>query len=423
MLSKYNFYKEEESRIIIYNSISDNIQTINNEDFNNIIENEAQINSEQFDLLFNNDMLILDDLDDARKFQYRLNKFVFSQELRITVLVTTNCNFTCSYCYQDYEIQYIDDEFEHSFLLFIKRNIKNYKNLSISWFGGEPLIVSKRLLNLSIQISKICKEAGVSYMGNLTSNGFNLTEKLFFQLVNSGIKFFQVTIDGNKEDHDSLRKLKNGKGSYERIINNLKQISYNPSKAFFRIGIRNNVYRNNVHKSFFEEFKIHFENDRRFSYFQYPIKDWGGEKINAIKNELLSDDEILIDNTNSFMNRSFSERTCYAVRQQGFSITPDLKVYKCHHFTGKAVINQKGMSKVNFVGKIDLEGNLKQNEKTVSDWNSLVIPNECDECPYLVNCILDNCPLIALEKNEECKVREQSKIDTRFNKFIQMEKQ
>ncbi|HCD9507322.1 TPA: radical SAM/SPASM domain-containing protein, partial [Listeria monocytogenes] len=75
-------------------------------------------------------------------------------------------------------------------------------------------------------------------MGNLTSNGFNLTEKLFFQLVNSGIKFFQVTIDGNKEDHDSLRKLKNGKGSYERIINNLKQISYNPSKAFFRIGIR-----------------------------------------------------------------------------------------------------------------------------------------------------------------------------------------
>ncbi|HAB9587564.1 TPA_asm: hypothetical protein GYV64_14700, partial [Listeria monocytogenes] len=89
MLSKYNFYKEEESRIIIYNSISDNIQTINNEDFNNIIENEAQINSEQFDLLFNNDMLILDDLDDARKFQYRLNKFVFSQELRITVLVTT----------------------------------------------------------------------------------------------------------------------------------------------------------------------------------------------------------------------------------------------------------------------------------------------------------------------------------------------
>ncbi|HEM1165089.1 TPA: hypothetical protein U0V99_002935, partial [Listeria monocytogenes] len=103
--------------------------------------------------------------------------------------------------------------------------------------------------------------------------------------------------------------------------------------------------------------------------------------------------------------------------------TPDLKVYKCHHFTGKAVINQKGMSKVNFVGKIDLEGNLKQNEKTVSDWNSLVIPNECDECPYLVNCILDNCPLIALEKNEECKVREQSKIDTRFNKFIQMEKQ
>ncbi|EMK1232114.1 4Fe-4S cluster-binding domain-containing protein [Listeria monocytogenes] len=153
MLSKYNFYKEEESRIIIYNSISDNIQTINNEDFNNIIENEAQINSEQFDLLFNNDMLILDDLDDARKFQYRLNKFVFSQELRITVLVTTNCNFTCSYCYQDYEIQYIDDEFEHSFLLFIKRNIKNYKNLSISWFGGEPLIVSKRLLNLSNQIS------------------------------------------------------------------------------------------------------------------------------------------------------------------------------------------------------------------------------------------------------------------------------
>lgn len=422
ILSKYNFYKKEQNKTIIYNSLSDNIQSITNENFNNIITNESLISSEQFNHLFDNDMLIVEELDDFRKFQYRLNKFVFSQELRITVLVTTNCNFICSYCYQDYEIQYIDDQFEYSFLLFLKKNINKYKSLSISWFGGEPLLVSKRLLNLSVQVSKICKDAGVSYLGNLTSNGFNLSEKIFFKLVDSGIKFFQITIDGNQEDHDSLRKLKNGRGSYNKIVKNLKEISYNPKKVFFRIGIRNNVYSYNVNNSFYDEFKILFGNDRRFSYFQYPIKDWGGERITSIKKELLNDDEVLVDNANSFMNRSFSERTCYALRQQGFSITPDLKVYKCHHFTGKAVINQKGTSRVNFVGKIDSDGNLNGNEKVNSDWHSLVIPQECEGCPYLVNCILDNCPLVSLKKSDNCKIREQKKIDTRFKKFIQLGK-
>ncbi len=76
---------------------------------------------------------------------------------------------------------------------------------------------------------KICERFGITYSASITTNGFLLTSSKFEKLVREyDVTNFQITIDGDGESHDSQRVLKNQKGSYARILDNLPKIKFKP---------------------------------------------------------------------------------------------------------------------------------------------------------------------------------------------------
>ncbi len=94
--------------------------------------------------------------------------------------------------------------------------------IDFNFFGGEPLLNIEdihyfvNLCNVFVQKKKI----RVNY--HVVTNGFLLSPENIKKLVDLGVKSAQITLDGNRTMHDNQRKLKNGQGTSDIIMYNLK---------------------------------------------------------------------------------------------------------------------------------------------------------------------------------------------------------
>jgi len=160
-----------------------------------------------------------DELFNIIKMKYLIAHFSNSH-LKLTIALTRECNFGCHYCYQQDRIaSCIDDDTEEKIVNFIKKhNLVN--EISISWYGGEPLLEFGRIKSLTEKIEII----GKKYSASLTTNGYFLTSEVIAALDNLKIKDIQITIDGSKEKHDSRRHLIGGGATYDVIISNIDNL-------------------------------------------------------------------------------------------------------------------------------------------------------------------------------------------------------
>lgn len=154
---------------------------------------------------------------------------------QITFQVTEDCCLRCSYCYQNNKTknklswetakQLIDD------LLYDKYDYINSKNtlgIVLDFIGGEPLMevelmgqIIEYTFNTMIELNHPWLYYSIV---NLCSNGILYTTpkvQEFFKKYNF-ITYISISIDGNKELHDSCRIDLNGNGSYDRAIEAVK---------------------------------------------------------------------------------------------------------------------------------------------------------------------------------------------------------
>ena len=89
------------------------------------------------------------------------------------------------------------------------------------WFGGEPLMHFDAVLAISRHARRVAEGAGVMSVLHMTTNGYGLTRERSKALVRAGVHDFQITLDGPAETHNRLRVLQNGKGTYDRVFQNV----------------------------------------------------------------------------------------------------------------------------------------------------------------------------------------------------------
>lgn len=142
------------------------------------------------------------------------------------VWVTRKCNLKCTYCYEG--LQKPDTKLERNVALeiieFVERYTKERKesSISINFHGGEPLIAFDTIQYIANEINRRFKTVKVNY--GLTTNGTLLNDEIIESLSKMMPYGLSISIDGNKQIHDTNRKFSNGQGSYEVIEKKLKKI-------------------------------------------------------------------------------------------------------------------------------------------------------------------------------------------------------
>ena len=221
----------------------------------------------------------------------------------------------------------------------IARRASGLSNLAISWFGGEPLLNSKLL----IEIGDFCKKImistpGIKYNGDATTNGFLLDIELASALCQAGIDKFQISLDGDKHIHNSTRLQANGSGSFDAIWNNL--INLKLSSLKFRILLRIHYAIDNIEKQFEFSKKLRdtFSEDHRFEFFFKNIVKMGGkndQSIITITNQQKKSAEekfysiVGRPRETSFGTNPSDGYICYASKANSFVIRADGRIQKC----------------------------------------------------------------------------------------------
>ena len=188
-------------------------------------------------------MLIADDLDELELLRARyLNSQSNNKSLALTLVPSFGCNFDCPYCFEDKHPSVMNENIQEAVLRLVDDRLSKIDQLTISWFGGEPLVGKKALVRLSHAFIERCQRFNVKYTASIITNGYLLTEQTCQQLKKARISSAQVTIDGPPEVHNRMRPLVDGSGTFWQIITNLHH-----AIKYFSVGLRVNLDAENVH--------------------------------------------------------------------------------------------------------------------------------------------------------------------------------
>jgi len=370
---------------------------------NSILLNPNMVaeNDENFKALYKKGFIVNEYVDETKIVDYIFNDAIFgSNILELTIIPTNACNFNCVYCYQSSAPGFMTQEAANSIIRFIETNIFKYSGLLISWFGGEPLLSKKTIIEFMTQIRKICLKHKKPFYSNITTNGYELDENTFNELLINHLRYYQITIDGPKEIHNSQRPHKVNGDSFERIVSNLLTIKEKFNKWNYRIAIRVNVsskFRMQIGE-FVDWLYENFGNDPHFVIVWEFVRDWGGEKIKQHQ-ELIFDHK----ESNSWLDvlsqkgfainmgleqNDLTVALCTASKKHGYVINYDGKVYKC-----AMVVENDDFKDINNIGCIN-DGILDLDIGKMVKWlgrNS--IDDKCISCGHYPECMGISCPL------------------------------
>jgi len=238
--------KDNEALRGLYNSSTGNYLAFS-EDlkgmYNRLLRAEL-ITPAEAGLFYTAGFAVASDLDEFRSVRYA---FELTRKRRsapqLTIAPTLACNFGCAYCFEDHVRGLMEREVQDGLINFVKEvMIQPEDTLSVSWFGGEPLMgmpVIRRLTKAFRGLVSDSRVAGITF--HIITNGLLLRREVAKELLELGVSRLQITIDGPRRLHDKRRILKaNGGATFDAIVKNIGDLPED-----FQVVVRVNVDRQN----------------------------------------------------------------------------------------------------------------------------------------------------------------------------------
>ena len=308
-----------------------------------------------------------------------------NESLELIILPTEECNFRCVYCYEDFKIKKMGRATIDSIKKFLELRVPDLKVLKFQWFGGEPLLALDVIEEISSHAARAIAKSGgnTAFIGTATTNGSLLNITNLKKLISLNVSSFQISFDGDLEEHDKLRLSAAGAGTFNTIWKNI--IDAKRSDLRFNIIMRIHANQNNQSsiKRLLERISTEIGQDSRFVIHIRELSKLGG------KNDAL----LPIDNdTNTVIRlrdycRSLGLTTlnfdiykkdfahvCYAAKPNSYVIRANGDISKC---------TVALYSDFNRVGHINQDGTLELDRDKILDWSRGLFSGQKEEreCP------------------------------------------
>jgi uncharacterized protein len=391
--SKYNLLIQDGGdRNYLYNTLYNSISKLDTDNLVQIQDSggdTGNLPQHITDFLIKQKHIIPQIVDEYEIVNSRRKEGIENREnLVIIICPTMDCNFECPYCFES-RIQgsRMSKAVEDSFLLWFENESKDKENISLLWFGGEPLLYPDQINRITKKCAALspCK----NFTSQVTTNGYLLKGKILDSMLDANITNFQVTLDGPREIHDKMRPLIGGRPSFNALVDNISNMLEKHVDIY--VSLRCNLNHNNI-EHVTEIFDGFHENIRgRLRVSLEPI--FGDENFSATRNiehALLAEKIVSIYSTAKEMgydvsaadiNLSKQKRTyCHAEQNNDYIFSYTGSYFKCA--TALA-------SEDNRFGYIDSQGKLVNIDEKYSSWMQYgdSFSSECEECVYLPLCM------------------------------------
>ncbi len=376
---------------LIYNGLTQSFVSVNNFEYQEFLKLKTE--KDFVDFMFRNYFMVPEDWNEGeliRKYrkehEIKLDENYLKNPSQYTILTTTACNARCFYCYEKgVKKKTMTIETADKIADFI---IKNYeadekkRDVSIGWFGGEPLV------NIKV-IDHICnklKENGVIFHSNFTSNSYLFNDENADKALNDwNVNNIQVTLDGTERMYNAAKnyvydKEKNG-SPFEIVISNINRLLDRNISISVRMNM--DMYNADDMLKLVDVLVEKIPNKNKFGAYCYPLFDgYGISRGVDAQWEVLKKAEEISDkleknglNNQNGIRRGISIHHCMVDGGNEILFAPDGHMGLCEHYTEN-----------NFIGHID--------KPTEYDWDTVAKFKEqildrdlCNTCPCFSNCV------------------------------------
>lgn len=302
--------------------------------------------------------------------------------INYTILTTTECNARCFYCYERGCAQVtMSRETAHKVLAFIKNHCGG-KKVTLSWFGGEPL------MNIPV-IDQICEglqSEGIEYESRMTSNAYLFSDEIVAKAAGSwNLQNIQITLDGTEEVYNSSKAFVYREGSaYQIVMGNIRRLL----NAGISVVIRLNMDLNNAHDlmDLANELVAHFEGQPRLRAYAHLLFDtekplnerYTQDELTQLYDALRRLEDILLTHGLAVaghrrLRRDLPMYHCMADNGSSVLIAPDGHLGLCEHHADRE-----------FFGHIDSP---ERDKAMIDSWRQRCDPiAECFDCFYYPEC-------------------------------------
>lgn len=300
-------------------------------------------------------------------FRVQLAESLTDRALHLIVLPTEQCNFRCTYCYEDFTVGRMDEAVVGGIKRLIDRRAADLRRLDVSWFGGEPLLARPIVEELSAHLADLAAaRPGLQYQADMTTNGYLLDTGTARRLAALGVDRYQISLDGPAEAHDTTRLRADGRGSFDRIWRNL--LAIRDSALPVRVLLRVHLTPANLPlmPGFLARLRDTFLRDERFTLHLKPVERMGGPNDRTM--EILEQglrpkvlDELTAVAYDGLPAAPEPDElpVCYAARPNSLVIRADGTVGKCTvALTDPA----------NAVGRLLPDGTLRIDDERLAPW-------------------------------------------------------
>ena len=388
-----------------YISIFDNLENLK---INELTKSEKEI----IDNLAKSGFLVKDNADELLKYQYISEKQRYSiKTLKLVIAPTLECNFSCKYCYESRIKGFMTADTQSQLIEFLQLILQkeDIKELSVMWYGGEPLLSIDIIKNLSEKFIEICNEKNLKYTSAIITNGYLIKENVVQALLKSKVNSAQITLDGTEYYHNKKRFLadKPNEGTFFKILDNINYLTENNFIVTIRMNVdkencedmkglidelcKNIKYKDKINITFAPVFSnentISFNNtimtNYEFSKYYFQVQIYAIEK--GFKRVLKS------------MYPKGKLRYCSATSINSYVISPKGELYKC--WNDICDVDKSIGTISDFIKGTNIELNSEMIKwQTHTPLNS----EKCRKCSMLPVCS-GGCPRLKVHFNEESK--------------------
>lgn len=394
-LSRFNIIKEgTEDDIFIYNTLTGSVLRLNSiyakqlKDAMQEKNCEKTLSLELMNNLRKGKMIVDDDVNEISLIISQNYRSRFSETIRnYTIAPTMKCNFRCPYCYeQGVEYTTMDRNVIEGVKKVFEQDRKSSHFLSISWYGGEPLVAFDIIEELSIRAIELY---GDNYFASMVTNGYLLSKEIAQKLEELRIFNIQITIDGPPDVHNKRRRLPNGKDTFFVIMNNMRTALNCTEKLHITVRVntdKTNILWANEILNYIEEYGL----KHKVSLYLAPVDNVNNtcNPSECFSIREFAEEQIKFIESNFEKGYNFAQvpqrnlSMCGAVSSNGYVIDAKGDIYKCWDDVG----NQE-MRAGNILNSEPLEN------INLTKWLSYSISDdkECMECSFLPVC-MGGCP-------------------------------
>jgi uncharacterized protein len=263
--------------------------------------------------------------------------------LKLILLPTEKCNFRCTYCYETFEHGRMRPEVITGVKSLLRVRVPELESLHLSWFGGEPLMESGLVLEISSFAQELCRSHGCRFQwGEITTNAYLLTRDLLDKLVRANQRSFQITLDGHGESHEATRRHIAGKPTFGRIMHALRSIK--ESEHDVRVLLRLHLTPSNRDGMLrlAAVLRTDLLKDSRFRVGIKPVGDWGGPNTGHIDSVPKAERQVRLAELNQALGLSdppeaaslstghaVKGEVCYASQPTSLVVRPTGRLAKC----------------------------------------------------------------------------------------------